>query len=149
MSTQIAQQTPTATNPAVYNTFESEQYDIFPSKIDGQADIETANAYPLMGEQAKRILFNHIWETINSSSRSDIDGEHYDIEWGYYTVTVEHHYECHDEVGGDSYCGIPEIISVKDVNAIEIVEVWDDKNETFDNILRDLLNEFGKQQKLS
>lgn len=113
-----------------------------------QYDFIVSNPYPFMGAYSKKLLFESFWEQIEQSMYGDRDGYEFSEIWLVYEVTAVHHYQVEQREGGDSYCGIYEPYAEVVRDEIEIVSVYDTVNEVYCNDLRDVLNAFGKENKL-
>lgn len=146
MNAQVAQP-PIANNPAIYQDPRFPEYDFIPSQIGNTPDSES-EAFSV-GQSAMRIIFGEIWSQIGASLYEDVDGHEFETIWGPYTITAVHHYERHDVEGGDSYCGIYEMVSQVITDEIEITDVYNDITGASDNLLMRKLNEFGTREKLN
>lgn len=102
----------------------------------------TLNEFSL-SDQSKRLIFDSFRKKLK-----DIDNEEYEVEWGVYTITGVHHYEAHEEQGGDSYMGFCETYMVIDRDEIEITSVYDTAFECERPTLPGILNAYFKREKL-
>lgn len=88
------------------------------------------DAYTLTQRDMK-IIFEELRDMVEHDSRGDIDGEQYDLDFKAYRIEAVHHYQCHEERGGDSYCGVCESYGVVDVDRIEVVRVFDEDGKDY------------------
>lgn len=102
----------------------------------------TLNEFSL-SDQSKRLIFDSFRKKLK-----DIGNEEYEVEWGVYTITAVHHYEAHEEQGGDSYMGFCETYMVIDRDEIEITSVYDTAFDCERPALPGILNSYFKRAKL-
>lgn len=90
-----------------------------------------------------RCIFEELRDMVENDSRGDIDGEHYELDYKVYRIETVHHYECHQERGGDSYCGIWEMVPVVDEDRIEVVRIYDEDGIDYPQLVEQL-NDYAK-----
>lgn len=88
-------------------------------------DVYTLTKYDM------KCIFEELRSMIDSDSRGDVDGEQYDIDYKMFRIEAVHHYQCREERGGDSYCGICESYGVIDEDLIEVVRVFDEDGKEY------------------
>lgn len=100
------------------------------------------NPYILTQQDVKNII-EELRNTIDKDSHGDVDGYRYELDYKMYGIDAIHHYRGHAECGGDSYCGIWEMVGVVDEDQIEIVAVFDEDGIEYPDVMRKL-NEYAK-----
>ena len=109
----------------------------YPSEyITGQPEHSLA-PYTLTAFDMK-CIFEELHDMVEHDSRGDIDGEQYDLDFKAYRIEAVHHYQCHEERGGYSYCGVCESYGVVDVDRIEVVRVFDEDGNEHSHLLEGL-----------
>lgn len=105
-------------------------------------DKYSMDPYTLTSLDIKNII-DEFRETIEYDSHGDIDGYPYEIDYKMYSIDAIHHYRCHEDRGGDSYCGVWEMVGVVDEDRIEVVKVFDEDGIEYPDMMRKL-NEYAK-----
>ncbi len=90
-------------------------------------------------------IFDELRKMIDHDSRGDVDGAQYELDYKVYRIEAVHHYQCHDERGGDSYCGVCESYGVIDVDRIQVVRVFDEDGKEYPELLAGL-NKYANNQ---
>ena len=133
----------TTTSPVL--TFE-EYYDIPSEHITGQRTPFSQRARTLM-EVDLKLIYRAIREAIQKDmlekARAHREAHTYKI----YDIKAIHHYEVHEEQGGDSYMDICETYFKVDRDTIEIIEVKDIDGGMHAGQLH-RLKEYGEQNNL-
>lgn len=147
MNTQIESTLPVPGIPGTVPTAPAgETYADYPSQyITGMPDNNThsLDAYTLT-QHDMRCIFEELRKTIDHDSRGDVDGERYDINYkSAYTIEAIHHYKAHLERGGDSYCGVWEMVPKIDVDRIKVRRVYDDDGVDYPQLVGHL-NDYAK-----
>lgn len=124
-----------------------EQYGIYPSQhIRGVRPVSRKMDEFCLRENSLDLFFQEARKQVERSSRGDIDGEEYENYLGSWKITFKHHYQVHDEQGGDNYCGVFETYPGVDRDELEVIGAFDEK---YDQELPGLvckLNEFYKRK---
>lgn len=107
----------TTTSPVL--TFE-EYHDIPSEHITGQRSTFSQRARTLM-EVDLKLIYRAIREAIQKDMRGDEDKRVYTVAYKIYDIKAIHHYEVHEEQGGDSYMDICETYFKVDRDTIEII----------------------------
>lgn len=103
---------------------------------------QTMNEFTL-SDQSKSLIFDSFRKMLE-----EIGGKEYELEWGVYSITAVHHYEAHEERGGDNYMGLYEPYVVIDRDEIEIISVYDTALDCERPALPGILNSYFKRAKL-
>lgn len=85
-----------------------------------------------------KCIFEELRDMVEHDSRGDIDGEQYALDYKAFRIESVHHYQCHEERGGDSYCGVCESYGVVDVDRIEVVRVFDEEGRQYPELVAKL-----------
>lgn len=93
------------------------------------------------------IIFEELRDMVEHDSRGDIDGEQYDLDFKAYRIEAVHHYQCHEERGGDSYCGVCESYGMVDVDSLEVVRVFDEDGKDYPGWVNQL-NHYAKRHNI-
>lgn len=101
---------------------------------------------PLM-EVDLKLIYRAIREAIQKDMRGDEDKRVYTVAYKIYDIKAIHHYEVHEEQGGDSYMDICETYFKVDRDTIEIIEVKDIDGGMHAGQLH-RLKEYGEQNNL-
>lgn len=102
----------------------------YPSQYITGHEKSSYDAYTLT-QRDMGIIFEELHNMVERDSRGDIDGEQYDLDFKVYRIEAVHHYQCHEEWGGDSYCGVCESYEMVDVDRIEVVRVFDEDGKDY------------------
>lgn len=102
-------------------------------------DVYTLTKYDM------KCIFEELRDMVEHDSRGDIDGEQYDLDFKAYRIEAVHHYQCHEERGGDSYCGTCESYGIIDEDRIEVVRVFDEDGKEYPELLAGL-NKYANNQ---
>lgn len=102
------------------------------------------DAYTLTKYDMK-CIFEELHSMIDSDSRGDVDGEQYNLDYKMFRIEAVHHYQCHEECGGNSYCGTCESYGVIDEDRIEVVRVFDEDGKEYPELL-ERLNKYANNQ---
>lgn len=94
-----------------------------------------------------KLIYRAIREAIQKDMRGDEDKRVYTVAYKIYDIKAIHHYEVHEEQGGDSYMDICETYFKVDRDTIEIIEVKDIDGGMHAGQLR-RLKEYGEQNNL-
>ena len=135
----------TTTSPVTEATDErtDELLDDYPSEyITGHE--APAFAYELT-DRDLRCIFEELRAAIDADSRGDRDGEHYNLDYKVFRIEARHHYRTHFEQGGDSYCGVWEMVPVVDEDRIEVRRVFDEDGKDYPGYVAKL-NEYARKQ---
>lgn len=92
-------------------------------------------------------IFEELRKMIDHDSCGDVDGVQYDLDYKAFRIEAVHHYQCHEERGGDSYCGGCESYGVTDVDRIEVVRVFDEDGKEYLGWVNKL-NYYAKQNNI-
>lgn len=94
-----------------------------------------------------KLIYRAIREAIQKDMRGDEDKRVYTVAYKIYDIKAIHHYEVHEEQGGDSYMDICETYFKVDRDTIEIIEVKDIDGGMHAGQLH-WLKEYGEQNNL-
>lgn len=103
-------------------------------------DPVTAFAYSL-SERDMRCIFE---ELRDMGDCSDKDGERFEVDYKVYRIEAVHRFRIHEERGGDSYCGIWQMVTVVDEDRIEVVRVYDEDGRDYPELV-ERLNDYAKR----
>lgn len=145
MNTQIESTSPVAgISTTVPTAPAGETYADYPSQhITGMPDSNAHSLDPYtVTDLDMRCIFEELRDMVEHDSRGDIDGEQYDLDFKAYRIEAVHHYQCHEERGGDSYCGVCESYGVIDVDRIQVVRVFDEDGKEYPALVA-RLNEYA------
>jgi hypothetical protein len=133
---------------AIYRALKNENKPrIYPSEhITGQRSPFSQRARTLM-EVDLKLIYRAIREAIQKDMRGDEDKRVYTVAYKIYDIKAIHHYEVHEEQGGDSYMDICETYFKVDRDTIEIIEVKDIDGGMHAGQLH-RLKEYGEQNNL-
>ncbi|MCM1301963.1 MAG: hypothetical protein NC226_09615 [Bacteroides cellulosilyticus] len=150
MNTQIESTLPVAEMPATVPTAPAgETYADYPSQHI--TDMPDGNAHSLdpytLTDLDMRCIFEKFQHIIEMSCRDDEDGEQFEIDYKVYRIEAVHHYKTHAEEGGDSYCGIWEMVGILDEDRIEIVRIFDEDGIDYRQLVEQL-NEYAKRNNI-
>lgn len=135
MNTQIESTFPVAGIPTTVPTAPAgETYADYPSQYITGHEEYSLDAYTLT-QRDIHIIFEELRKTIDHDSRGDVDGELYELDYKAYRIEAVHHYEAHLEQGGDSYCGVWEMVPVVDLDRIEVVRVYDEDGVEYPQLM--------------
>jgi hypothetical protein len=112
----------------------------------GQRSPFSQRARTLM-EVDLKLIYRAIREAIQKDMRGDEDKRVYTVAYKIYDIKAIHHYEVHEEQGGDSYMDICETYFKVDRDTIEIIEVKDIDGGMHAGQLH-RLKEYGEQNNL-
>lgn len=112
----------------------------------GQRSPFSQRARTLM-EVDLKLIYRAIREAIQKDMRGDEDKRVYTVPYKIYDIKAIHHYEVHEEQGGDSYMDICETYFKVDRDTIEIIEVKDIDGGMHAGQLH-RLKEYGEQNNL-
>lgn len=151
MNTQIESTSPVAgISTTVPTAPAGETYADYPSQhITGMPD---SNAHIKVDPYTvtdldMRCIFEALRDMVEADSHGDIDGEQYELDYKAYRIEAIHHYECHQERGGDSYCGFWEMVGVTDIDRIEVVRVYDEDGVDYPQLVEQF-NEYAKRNNI-
>lgn len=150
MNTQIESTSPVAGIPATVPTAPAgETYADYPSQhITGMPDRNAHSLDPYtVTPLDMRCIFEELRDMVANDSRGDIDGEQYELDYKAYRIEAVHHYQWHYERGGDSYCGIWEMVPQKDIDRIEVRRVYDEDGVDYPQLVEQL-NEYAKRNNI-
>lgn len=147
MNTQVYPQSPTPGIPAAAPSVPADEVlTDYPSEyITGLEERPfSLEAYTLTPHDIK-YLFEELLDMVKNDSRGDVDGERYELDYKAFRIEAVHHYQCHEERGGDSYCGVCESYGIIDVDSIEVVRVFDEDGQQYPELVKKL-NEYANNQ---
>ena len=136
----------TTTSPVAEATDErtEELLDDYPSEyITGTDNEAPAFAYELT-DRDFGFIFDDLCEQADADPRGDRDGEHYEVDYKVFRIEAEHHYRTHLEQGGDSYCGVWEMVPVIDEDYFEVRRVFDEEGRDYPGYVAKL-NEYARK----
>lgn len=123
----------------------AEEYDDYPSQYITGSSAAAAFAYEL-NELDMRCIFAELRDQTDCGSRGDIDGEAYEVDYKVYRIEAVHHYRTHLEQGGDSYCGVWEMVPVVDEDCFDVRRVYDEQGRDYPELVGRLNNYSAKIQ---
>ena len=110
-------------------------------------NIEPAAAFAYsLSELDMRNIFAELRDQLDADSRGDIDGERCELDYKVFRIEAVHHYRYHLEQGGDSYCGVWEMIPVIDEDCFDVRRVYDEQGRDYPELVGRLNNYSAKIQ---
>lgn len=138
-------------NGVEYGIYPSQMWDKFPAdNIEDAGVVEettdesdySMDPYTITRKDMKNI-FDDLREKIDNDTHGDVDGYRYEVDYKMFRIEAIHHYQGHEEHGGDSYCGVWEMVGVVDEDRIEVVKVFDEDGIKYPDVMQKL-NEYAK-----
>lgn len=126
-----------ANNKGVDSIEDAEVVEETPDESDYSMD-----PYTITRQDMKNI-FDDLREKVDNDTHGDVDGYLYEVDYKMFRIEAVHHYRGHEEHGGDSYCGVWEMVGVTDEDRIEVVKVFDEDGIKYPDVMRKL-NEYTK-----
>lgn len=124
---------------------DDEILDDYPSKyIPGTS--AAAFAYELT-DRDFGFIFDDLCEQADADVHGDRDGEAYEVDYKVYRIEAVHHYRYHLEQGGDSYCGVWEMIPVIDEDYFDVRRVYDEQGKDYPGYVAKL-NDYAKRHNI-
>lgn len=114
-----------------------EMYDDYPSEYITGEQNDSLDAYTLTPRDI-RLIFEALRDMVDHDSRGDVDGQQYDLDYKAFRIEAVHRYQCHEERGGDSYCGVCESYGEVDVDRIEVLRVFDEDGREYPALVKKL-----------
>ena len=93
------------------------------------------------------IIFDELHADLERNFKADIDGATSEADFKAFRIEAVHHYQCHEELGGDSYCGVCESYGMVDVDSLEVVRVFDEDGKDYPGWVNQL-NHYAKRHNI-
>ena len=108
-------------------------------------NIEPAAAFAYsLSELDMRNIFAELRDQLDADSRGDIDGERCELDYKVFRIEAVHRYKCHEERGGDSYCGMCESYGVVDEDYFEVRRIFDEDGKDYPGYVAKV-NEYARK----